>query len=242
MDLIANTIRSRLTGVPREAVRAAGLSLAGAQAVVALHRPTLPMGRPLTQSGPAPNWFVALPVPKGTGWLDAAGDGLPKGIRRFVEADIHFTVAFLGACGKDNAERAWNRLVNENLGVAPIRAAPEGWKAMGTAKQPSAYALTLKPDVGGGSVAALIHRWRPILLEAAGCRPDRRPALPPVTLARPGRKDARRLAPVMHQWMATAPVPQSNAVLNKIALYTWAEDRSARLFQVVAEQELGEVS
>ena len=81
-----------------------------------------------------------------------------------------------------------------------------------------------------------------ILLEAAGCRPDRRPALPHVTLARPGRKDARKLAPVMHQWMATAPVPQSHAVLNKIALYTWAEDRSTRLFQVVAEQELGEVS
>ena len=46
-----------------------------------------------------PNWFVGLRVPPEAG-VTAKVKGPPEGVRLFAEADLHMTVAFLGAAGE----------------------------------------------------------------------------------------------------------------------------------------------
>lgn len=42
----------------------------------------------------------------------------------------------------------------------------------------------------------------------------------------------------MQQWIGQAPVPHEPALLEHLALYTWANPRHERLFQVVARRHL----
>ena len=39
-----------------------------------------------------PNWFIALPV-AGAGWFERV-PATPAGVRRFIDSDLHMTVAF----------------------------------------------------------------------------------------------------------------------------------------------------
>ena len=51
------------------------------------------------------NWFVALSVP-GAPWFSRV-TAPPDGVRLFHPDDLHITVAFLGACGEQAAEAAF---------------------------------------------------------------------------------------------------------------------------------------
>jgi 2'-5' RNA ligase len=181
----------------------------------------------------AANWFLALRVPAGETWEPLLKD-LPEGIQRFAADDRHLTLAFLGACGEERALAAWRALAP--LPHPPIAVTASGWRAMGPPRRPSAYALVL--GQGREPVAALMAGWGGRALEAAGRPAANHPPLPHITLARPKRRQAEALRPLMREWMTRAPVPDQPFLLERLALYTWAPQRQQRLFRIVAERRL----
>jgi len=189
---------------------------------------------------PSANWFLALVVPEQARLTELLVD-LPASLRPFCAADLHITVAFLGACG---GERAWQA-------IAPLRhpaiaVVPGGWRAMGPAETPSAYALTLATDSaeeldqahGSALTRSLIERWRLPALAAAELPPERRAALPHITLARPRRRGVATEQAEAATWLERAPRPQHGFVLDQLALYTWADDRQSQLFVIQAQRAL----
>lgn len=182
-----------------------------------------------------PNWFVAavLPPPAGVEWL-AAATSAPAALRRFTPEDLHFTVAFLGPCGEARARAAWAAL--DALQHPPITIRAGGWRALGPPHRPSAYGLTLSE--GHAELAALLQHWGARALAAAGCPAERRALLPHCTLLRPRRREAAPWREPMAQWLTTAPLPPAPVLLQGLGLYTWAADRSQRLFERVSERPL----
>jgi 2'-5' RNA ligase len=181
-----------------------------------------------------PNWFLALPLPPCACWQEVAASA-PSPLRRFAPEDLHCTLAFLGACGEQRAIAAWQALSGLQVSPIPIRAG--GWRALGPARQPSAYGLTLAE--GHAPLCALLQRWESVAHEAAGLRPSVRPPLPHLTLLRPKRREAARVLEPMRAWMAQAPLPQGAALLQELALYTWDPERRERLFRVTHRRPLG---
>jgi 2'-5' RNA ligase len=190
-------------------------------------------GPPLSREPATANWFIALEVPPLPAW-EGLTRGLPEGMRRFAPLDRHLTVAFLGPCGTERAERAWEALVG--LRHAPVDATAAAWRAMGPRDRPSAYAITLAR--GHGPAADLIASWGDRALIAAGLPPAGRRPLPHITLARPPRRRAAALRQPMRIWMGQAPLPGAPFRLETLALYTWSKDRAERLFRIVAERPL----
>lgn len=172
-----------------------------------------------------PNWFLALPLPAGADWHGSAATA-PLGLRRFAPEDLHLTVAFLGPCGEAAALRAWHAVAS--LRHPPIRISAAGWRALGPPRQPSAYGVTL--GEGHHLLVALLASWGEPALRAAGLPPASRPPLPHVTLLRPRRREAPHWQEPMQAWMATAPLPPASVRLEQLALWTWNQDRSQRLF------------
>jgi 2'-5' RNA ligase len=188
---------------------------------------------PLSRHPADANWFIALEVPPLAAW-EGLTRGLPEDMRRFAPPDRHLTLAFLGPCGTERAERAWGALAG--LRHPPIDATAAAWRAMGPRGRPSAYALTLAR--GLGPAAALIDDWGHRALLAAGLPPSHRRPLPHITLVRPPRRRAAALWPPMRHWLRQAPLPGGPFRLETLALYTWSDDRAQRLFRIVAERPL----
>lgn len=174
------------------------------------------------------HWFLALVVPEGERLL-AATSNLPPGMRCFSPSDLHITVGFLGCCGIERAMAAWQAMGSRRHAAIAIR--PGGWRPMGAARRPSAYALTLAS--GHNTTAALIEGWRGEALAAAELPPEPRPALPHITLVRPCRHKRSQqpigTAEVMARWLSAAPIPRARLLLREIALYGWAMEREQRL-------------
>ncbi len=170
-------------------------------------------------SGPRPNWFLALPLPREAGWaLKPSCAALPQGLRCLAAADLHLTLAFLGPCGQEQALAAWEALAE--LRYPPVLATAGAWRPLGSPGRPSAWGLTLAQ--GQREVAGLIARGRPAALAAAGLPPERRDPLPHVTLLRPSRREAEQQRRLMAERLAQLPLPQRPAQLEHLALYTWA--------------------
>ena len=174
-----------------------------------------------------PNWFLALPLPPRARWQDAAVSAPPQ-LRRVAAEDLHLTLAFLGSCGEERAAAAWQAVGSLQSVAISIQAG--GWCALGSARQPSAYGLTLAE--GNAQLCELLQRWEPRAREAAGLAPSLRPPLPHVTLLRPGRRDAPLVIEPMRVWMARTPLPPGRALLQELALWTWDPDRRQRLFRI----------
>jgi RNA 2',3'-cyclic 3'-phosphodiesterase len=182
-----------------------------------------------------PNWFLAFP-------LDGAFvEGLPevpRGFRRYHPADVHLTLAFLGPCGEPAAERAWTCLEN-CLMQAPRAAFSVSLASVVAMGPPRAYsALSALLGEGREAAEALIHALRDPPLEVALGRRDKRPPKPHITLARPMRKatEAERAAGLT--WASGLQLGQVRQSLERVALYTWNEQRRERLFKIVAERAL----
>jgi RNA 2',3'-cyclic 3'-phosphodiesterase len=163
----------------------------------------------------------------------------PPAIRRFEPEDVHMTLAFLGGCGEAAAERALARLDVEfarspmagfevSLGeVVPMGARPRYTALSALLVEGRAEATRWLTELGG------------TLCETAIGRRPSRPAKPHVTLARPRprAKDADRAAGL--SWANALDLASVRQFLPRIALYTWSEVRSKRLFRIVAERTLG---
>jgi len=180
-----------------------------------------------------PNWFVGLRVPAEAG-VSAKVQGPPEGVRLFAEADLHMTVAFLGASGEAAAQRAWDR--RSLARASAISASLGAVVPMGPPRRFSALAAELQ--AGRDAAGQLIEALRAPMLEAAGARPDNRPPRPHITVARLRRRaaPAERLGALA--WASALELEGLRAELAELVLYTWAEDRTRTLFRAVASERL----
>jgi 2'-5' RNA ligase len=186
---------------------------------------------------PRPNWFFGFP-------LDGAFVGeltdVPTSLRRYHPDDIHLTLSFLGGCGQEGAERALAAL-DARLESAPVPAidatlgevVPMG----GSRRDYSALSALL--DRGRTEATACIADVRDALTLAATGRREKRPPKPHVTIARPrrGATDEARAAALA--WAAALDLSSVRARLDRIALFTWSDDRRERLFRIVTDRRLG---
>jgi len=186
---------------------------------------------------PRPNWFFAFPL-DGAFVLDLPA--LPSNFRRFHPEDVHLTLAFLGGCGQTAAERALTalseRLASEPqpaLAVSLAEVVPMG----GSRRSYSALSALL--DRGRAEASACVAGLRDLLTQAAVGRTDKRPPKPHVTLARPRARASVADRQAGLSWAEGLQLQGVHARLDRIALYTWSETRSERLFQIVAQHSLG---
>ena len=180
-----------------------------------------------------PNWFVAFPVD------GRFVEGLklpPARIRRFSPEDVHLTIAFLGSCGPEAAQRAMDVLVTRELPL-PIRARLGAVVPMG---RPGAYsALSALLTDGRETTEHWMAALSGPLLHAAAGRRDTRPPKAHVTVARPQRRASKEDRVSGLAWAESLDLSAERILLDRIALYTWAENRGQRLFRIVAERSLG---
>jgi len=181
----------------------------------------------------APNWFVALPVPA-QAWLEAL-TAPPVGARLFASDDVHITLAFLGPVGEERARAAWEA-ARRLPPASPFRFLPGALSPFGPRRRPSAWAV--EPLDGAPRLAAFIEAARGPVAEAAGCSVDPRAVRPHATLVRPRRGAAPAVHRALATWAVAQALPVAPVELDRLALYTWAEDRRRRLFRVVASRPL----
>jgi 2'-5' RNA ligase len=173
------------------------------------------------------NWFIGITVPAGD-WFAAVPDP-PRNFRRFHADDLHLTVAFLGTVEQAAGRAAWEHAAS--FALPPLTATLGRVVPMGNPRRYSALSLEL--EQGRDELAAAIGACRDAMCSAAGATPDTRPPRPHVTLARPSRRatpDDRRAGLA---WAGHVEVRGRAVHLAHIALYTWADDRTARLFRIV---------
>ncbi len=179
-----------------------------------------------------PNWFVGLPVDQGR-WFAPLVREPPYKVRVFHPLDIHITVAFLGAVGEERARLGWQQVAGQHrtaLTVSLGAVAP-----MGNPRRPSALSVLL--EHGQQEVAARIGEIRQPIWQAAEARPDDRPPKPHITIARPTRSASSAQRRRAIAWAESLAPAQVELTLDRIALYTWAQDRRERQFRIVEQTQ-----
>ena len=183
-----------------------------------------------------PNWFVAAPV--AGEWLPGWLADLPESCRSFQPVDLHMTVAFLGAM--DPAR------LNDLLPVLQtVQSKPfvmSLGKPMALPSRKKFSAISLHVDVGHDEAAQLIGDFRNRLIDAVGGRQDHRPPLPHVTVGRPIRRFGHEGKQLALQWIDGKPKPGVTVQVDRLAVYTWAHDRTVQQFRTVAEHPLAVTS
>lgn len=184
-----------------------------------------------------PNWFIAFPI-AGSFVVDLPA--VPASFRLVSPADVHLTLSWLGGCAPATAERAFG-LLDEHLkaiSVPAIRASLGEVVPMGGSGR-SYTALSALLSRGRSEVEQVITGLGSVPLMVLKKRRTRGPATPHVTLARPPRRanDTQREAGLA--WANALDLRSVNVALDRVALYTWSQNRRERLFRIVAERGLG---
>lgn len=180
------------------------------------------------------NWFVGLPIAAGP-WFEKLVAGAPSDVRVFHPADLHLTVAFLGRCGEARARAAW--AVADSFHAAPIRARLGALRPMGNERRPSALSLVL--ETGHDEVVAVLRALRDPMIAAAGARPETREPLPHLTVARPALRASPERRKKAVAWAQSKAPLDVEVVVDRLALYTWSDDRKVRQFKAVEERSFG---
>lgn len=180
-------------------------------------------------AAPRPNWFVAIPI-QGRGLLNLPDP--PGGFRRLHSDDLHLTIAFLGPIDASAAHTGFDAFA---WPLGPTRATLSAVVPMGPEGRYSALSALL--DSSRTIVEAAMNRSRAAVFEASGAAPERRPAKAHITLARPTRSCRDREAGL--NWANSLDLSGVSVNLDRVALYTWSEDRSTRMFQIVKQAVLG---
>jgi RNA 2',3'-cyclic 3'-phosphodiesterase len=176
-----------------------------------------------------PNWFIAIPVAD-TRILEALPPA-PSGLRVFAAADLHLTVAFLGAVGEARARAAFEAM---DWPLAPREIGFGEVVPMGSPQRFSALSALLTE--GREAVESAMSFARGAAFAAAGIDAERRPPVAHLSLARLRRhaSDAEREAALA--WARSIDLSGLRLRISGIALYTWAQDRSQALFDIVVRR------
>ena len=177
-----------------------------------------------------PNWFVGIPVPA-QNWLTQLLAEVPESCRPFHPEDLHMTLAFLGPIRAEDASLLYP--IIDRIEARPFHLTLG--KMIGLPRPQKVTALAMEPDQGRELAVDLIADWRTPLLEAVGARLDHRPPLPHITVARPIRKYGHGGREAALAWSQGISPPEVTLLVDRVALYTWAENRSERQFQKVYE-------
>lgn len=173
-----------------------------------------------------PNWFIGVPV-AGAALMSRVPEA-PRGIRTFHAEDLHFTVAFLGACGEERARAALAAL------SWPLPALDVTFGEVVPMGNPRRYsALSALLVTGRAEVEAAIGASRDAACAAAEVAVDERPPKAHVTIARPARSATEGDRREALRWARGIRLDGITERLDRVALYTWSEDRLERLFRVV---------
>ncbi len=108
---------------------------------------------------------------------------------------------------------------------------------MGNPRAPSAWSAWL--DEGRDGVAADMA-VREVAFRAAGVPGETRPPLPHVTLARPLRTATPAHLEAGRVWASHLQLEHIRLRLDRVALYTWSDERRERLFARVADLTLAD--
>ena len=160
----------------------------------------------------------------------------PRRLRVFATSDLHVTLGFLGSVEESAARRAWARIA-EFPSFGSVTGAFSGVEPLGHPGKPSA--LCAMVGDGRDSLAAMIVEAREALLCAAGAPEDTRPPLPHMTLARIQRRAKAAERRQALRWAQTIDLRAVTFTAPSVALYTWADDRQERLFQIVERHVFG---
>jgi 2'-5' RNA ligase len=185
---------------------------------------------------PRPNWFLAFPL-DGAFLLGLTEP--PPSIRLYQPEDAHLTLAFLGGCGEPAALRAL-AVLDERLADSPppILDVTLG-EVVPLGRSRSGYTtLSALLDHGRAEVTELLSSRRDALHEAATGRVPTRPAKPHVTLARVRGRASEENREKGLAWAKKLDLHAVRARLDRIALYTWNENRKEKLFRIVTERIL----
>ena len=159
---------------------------------------------------------------------------VPPKVRRFAPTDRHITSVFLGAVDQATAERAWS-LVTALPMLTPQTVSLDSVRLLG-GKKPSAVSALV---TDGDQITRQMHMHRRELVREGilrNDRPDYAP-LPHVTLARIQRSADGAQYDAAVKW-ANALEIRASARIDRLALYTWSEDRSQTLFVIKANLSL----
>jgi 2'-5' RNA ligase len=158
-------------------------------------------------------------------------------VRQFGREDLHITVAFLGAVSEASALAAFELADEFPLPMTDITLGAV--KPLGAERRPSAFSALL--ERGREEVELAMTKARPAMWARAGARLDSRPALAHITLARPRPKISATELQHAIAWAQALQLGAAESRLDRIALYTWSEDRSQSLFKIVRSLPLLEV-
>ncbi len=173
------------------------------------------------------NYFVAFPVRL----PEALCNQMPSGLRSFVLDDLHCTLAFLGQLKPELIPDIKAALTE--IQCKPIRAQLEQLVMLPSQKKFRALAWTFAQ--GREATEQLIAQYRDMFLGLAQCTLETRDPLAHVTIARPkSGLRAEQLEEIV-EWMSKQKAPSQEFVLDRLALYTWSEQRPAQQFRVVCE-------
>lgn len=178
------------------------------------------------------NWFIALPIVSDQLSAGMIAD-LPPQLRRLDPADLHVTVAFLGAVGERRALATWTETAAMQAGPFEVRTGAPA--ALGRPRRPSAYGLDLVAEAG---FTEWLAYWRDRLRAAAGVEPETRSVRPHVTLARPPRRADAGIHQRARTWTQTTRPTPATLCLDRIALYTAADGPGQRRYQAIRERPL----
>ena len=160
----------------------------------------------------------------------------PPRVRVFATSDLHVTLGFLGPIAESDARRAWDR-IGEFPSFGTVTGSFSGVEPLGHPSKPSA--LCAMVDDGREPLAGMITEARQTLLSAAGAPEDTRPPLPHMTLARIQRRAKAAERRQALRWADTIDLRAVTFTAPSVALYTWADDRQERLFQIVERHVFG---
>ncbi len=183
----------------------------------------------------SPNWFVGFPVEADT-WFTKVVAHVPAGIKCFTPADLHMTFAFLGPVEAKTAMKVWQ--VALEIDISPVSYTFGQMEPFGNPDRPSAYAFTL--DRGRDQVVDYMHEHTNALLEIAGKEKESRAPRPHVTIARPPRRASDELRAEGLAWLEQVEPPATLLQIDKVALFTWADDRKRQQFKIVRSRVLQE--
>ena len=179
------------------------------------------------------NWFIAFPVPLEQLVLPVA----PRCVRTFSPSDRHLTIAFLGAVEHMQAEQAW--LVARGLNWHGVNLSLGEMRALGARRRPGA--LSAEVNRGREDLESMLAQ-RGAIFAALGVEPPKQTPLAHITLARVKRKASREEYADARSWMHSLTVAGTRGAVDRMALYTWSEDRQETLFQIVHEAPIAKLS
>ncbi|KPK16076.1 MAG: hypothetical protein AMJ62_07290 [Myxococcales bacterium SG8_38] len=160
----------------------------------------------------------------------------PARVRVFAASDLHVTLGFLGTVQEAEARKAWE-LIETFSCFRTVTGSFAGVVPLGNPRKPSA--LSAMVDAGREAFSEMIAQARGPILAAAGAPEDTRPPLPHMTVARIQRRanavERRRAL----RWAEEIKLEGASFRSTSVALYTWSDDRQARLFQIVAKHDFG---